>query len=355
MYDTLSALTIREGIFNGNSGIIYAHIIDNDKFAAISVKNDIVSANIYDTNAEPIQFNVPVNNSNDYVFSVSENDSFYFIVTKNGKNEYYRLNGSQFTKQRLRPNSIQPILEYNGSSLSLFVSPNDVISTVNTEKERRIDDIALNEARLSERDVEDIKLLLCVSADVFDYTAGDTDINILARRMLYSQNNFKYIMGREPEITSVGNSLKLCRYDYINAAAQKVFRIDIPKPRLGELTEYGYCCHNGTVYYTGGYDMYFATEVRDIVKIYNYSASAYYVIFTDSYSENGNIPVTEYSTAIVKRDNSGYYISSIHMNGDMSDANAQEDVISQDKRLPVSIFFAVAAIAAAMVIRAIFI
>ena len=79
------------------------------------------------------------------------------------------------------------------------------------------------------------------------------------------------------------------------------------------LTQIGYCYNNSLYYYTGGYNEYFATDITDIIKIYAIKDNSIYVIFKNSYTDS-NTPVgVEFSSATIKKDTEGYYLSSLQM------------------------------------------
>lgn len=230
--------------------------------------------------------------------------------------------------------------------LSVFISaaaagPDNTYDRINTPKAERINSLPLTEITLPEQDKAEIRKLLIACADIMDYSDTETDLNKLMLRILYAQDNFKYIVGREPAIIQVDTALHMCDYSYIAEAAKKAFRVSAPKPTLSELSEYSYCYKNGYYYYKGGYDMYFATDVRDIVKTYQYGDSSYYIVFGNTYTENNKPESFEYSTAVVSKDKDGYYVKALHMGGDLSDVTDTDGAGTVKKSpawLPISIF-----------------
>lgn len=167
-------------------------------------------------------------------------------------------------------------------------------------------------------------------ADIPSYDNTDYHIDNLMLQVLYTHENFKIITDSEPNFISSG-SLKMCSSQFIKEALFKAFRINAPSPTPDKLTELGYCENNGYYYYTGGYTNYFATDVRDIVKITPAENGSEIVIFSDIYNENGTEPVAEYSRMTVAKDDFGYYVTSINMGSTLPKAETLTAFPSETK------------------------
>lgn len=157
--------------------------------------------------------------------------------------------------------------------------------------------------------------------DIGDYTAETCDKNELMRRFLYTYRNFEIITDTEPHATK-SDKLLMCRTDFVKEALYRAFRIDAPTPLPEKLTELGYCVNNGYYYYSGGYTEYFATDVKDILKVIELDDNSIYVIFSDYYREGNNEPVLEYSSMLIGQDSDGYYVMAIEMDDDFTTLNS---------------------------------
>ena len=166
-------------------------------------------------------------------------------------------------------------------------------------------------------DKTELLTLIKACVDIGSFDSSDYDIDELMMRFFYSYQNFK-ILSPIPSHAVNSGTVTMCNSDFVFDALYRAFRINPPTPKPHMLTELGYCEVNGFYSFYGGYDEYFSTDVREIVKIIPQPDGSEYVVFSNYYTQGTNPPVFEYSSMTVKRDDKGYYVTAIKMNDDFS-------------------------------------
>ena len=172
-------------------------------------------------------------------------------------------------------------------------------------------------ANAENNDKTELLPLIKACADIGSFDSRDYDIDELMMRFFYSYQNFKILSPVPPYAVSSG-TVTMCNSDFVYDALYRAFRINPPTPKPHMLTELGYCEDNGFYSFYGGYDEYFSTDVREIVKIIPQPDGTEYVVFSNYYTQGENPPVFEYSSMTVQRDDKGYYVTAIKMNDDFS-------------------------------------
>ena len=167
-------------------------------------------------------------------------------------------------------------------------------------------------------------------ADIGSYDSESYDINELMLRVLYTHENFK-ILTNTPMITAKSGNIYMCNTEFIKDAVYKAFRLDAPTPEAPMLTTLGYCENNGYYYFTGGYREYFATDVKDIIKVTPLGDGSVYVFFSNTYQSGESVPEREYNGMHLGYDSNGYYALSLDMGGDFSDYEALMSPQASDK------------------------
>ena len=172
-------------------------------------------------------------------------------------------------------------------------------------------------AHAADDDKTELLTLIKACVDIGSFDSSDYDIDELMMRFFYSYQNFKILSPVPPYAVSSG-TVTMCNSDFVFDALYRAFRINPPTPKPHMLTELGYCEDNGFYSFYGGYDEYFSTDVREIVKIIPQPDGSEYVVFSNYYTQGTNPPVFEYSSMTVKRDDKGYHVTAIKMNDDFS-------------------------------------
>ncbi|MDD6762190.1 MAG: hypothetical protein PUD92_00885 [Clostridiales bacterium] len=169
-------------------------------------------------------------------------------------------------------------------------------------------------ADISSGDKEQLLLLLKACADITEYDSSSYNEHELMLRMLYTYRNFTVLSDIAPQSGGTADK-KLLNSAFVDDAMYRAFRIKPEHPDVSRLTELGYCYSGGYYYYTGGYSGYFATDVKEIKSISKISDSAYYIVFTDTFTDSDTPLTKEESTAVAARDDDGFYLTELHMGG----------------------------------------
>lgn len=251
-------------------------------------------------------------------------DDFCIAVKDKQKHTYYRLVNDAFTASDINPKSEIPIAEYSNRKLIIYTNPNNIYSLINRFVFDRIRHIPYESVPISDTDKSDILSLIQAGANIYEYDYETTDIDTLMRKVLYTYPSFQPITDFTPNASESNSSLKLCSEKYISSAVYNVFRKTAPHPAVNMLTEIGYCYNDGYYYYTGGYTDYFHTEVHDILKTFKTDNNGLYIVFNNTYTEN-NSSVEEYSSALVRKDDDGYFIAKLKMGDDFKNITSIAD------------------------------
>jgi len=164
--------------------------------------------------------------------------------------------------------------------------------------------------------LDTIRRTTAACADIMRYDCHAPDTDTLMRYILSTNANFKIVSSLSPN--EQGNEIRLVSADYIEDIARRIFGIEPPKPYFNELTERGYSCDNGFYHYIPAFNVSFATELRDIIAVYDLGGGVYYVTFGDIYTENG-VSVPEISYAIYEKNGADLRLLRLGMGGDLPD------------------------------------
>ncbi len=326
-FDTQLAGRINSvGVYNGNTGVVYAAVAENGTtLVIISVNEASVTVEAYGTEGETIDtVSVDFKDHARFTLSVTtEPDDFCITAAYPRKTEYYRLINDGFTDTAAPPATHVEILSYGERELTVYPTAESVYDFLNALKEEHIK--RLPSDRLNDTDTDELITLIKCCADIPDYEAGRSDKDKLTLNVLYTHRNFMLLTDIDPGSAEGHNGLKLCRESFINDAMYKAFRLKPDRPALNMLTTLGYCANNGYYYYSGGYSIYCNTLINGIARSFYLDDGTLYIIFSDTYIEGANTPIDEYSTATALKDSDGWYLTSIQMNSDfsrLSDDNA---------------------------------
>lgn len=171
---------------------------------------------------------------------------------------------------------------------------------------------------LSAEEKDNIRTVIAACADIADFDIKNYDYDSLFKYILYTHENFRILTDIDPmssSSSSLGyNRVLLVSSSFIDYVMENVFNITPEKPPVNNLTTRGFCYNDGYYLYTGGFNVYFSTEITDIDHIYYLDDTTLLVSFRDIYTE-GNTRTHEYSYAILRRGEGGFIILRLGMGG----------------------------------------
>ena len=168
-------------------------------------------------------------------------------------------------------------------------------------------------------DKAQLRTFLAACADITSYDVKSYDYDTLFKYVLYTHENFRVLTDIDPLASSSGaqngSGVSLVSAEFIDYIMNTVFRITPEKPQPSALTERGFCYSNGYYMYTGGFSVFFATDIQEIDGIYDLGGDTLLVLFSDIYIE-GDKESLENSYAIVRRAEDGYSLLRLGMGAD---------------------------------------
>lgn len=157
---------------------------------------------------------------------------------------------------------------------------------------------------LSAEETDKIRDTLTACADIMRFDSKNYDYDTLFKYVLYTHKNFQIltdIPAGSGRSSSLGyNNVSIVKSDYIDFIMKNVFQIEPQKPPVNNLLPRGFCYSDGYYYYTGGFDVYFATEIKEIESVYDIGGGARLVVFSDIYQE-GDTKTRERSFAVLQK------------------------------------------------------
>lgn len=165
-------------------------------------------------------------------------------------------------------------------------------------------------------DTAKLRTFLAACADITSYDSKNYDYDTLFKYVLYTNENFRVLTDIDPQttISSAPGSgdVFLVKGEFIDYIMDTVFHIVPEKPNPSSLTSRGFCYANGYYMFTGGFNVFFATDIVTIDNVYDIGSDTLLVTFTDIYTE-GSDQRNESSYAIVHREDYGYSLLKLGM------------------------------------------
>ena len=131
--------------------------------------------------------------------------------------------------------------------------------------------------------------MLSACADLMSFDIKNYDYDTIFKYVLYTHQNFKVLTDIDPmtgSSSSLGyNNVSIAGSSFIDYIMENILRISPEKPPVNNLLNRGFCYSGGYYYYTGGFDVFFSTEIKDIIGIYDLGGNAVYIVFSDIYTE----------------------------------------------------------------------
>lgn len=320
-YDKILGNRISElGIYDGSSGIAYAsieHFSENrDTLFIAYVSDDALNCEIY-SDIDGIQqtdfLSFSCGNSEDRRLSLAHrnNESYVIMTTSDATSEisefYTVIDDSFKTISPPKYDGITPVIGYENQRITLYDNDvNSIYSFFNSLKLAKINSMKLNNRVdiISEEERENILALLSACADIMKYDSRNYDYDTLMKYLLCTHQNFAGLIGMDPQSAQAQDipgfeDISIVSGDYIDNILTTVFKIEPEHPSINELINRGYCYSGGLYYYKNIFSVDFHTDIHDLNAVYYLGGNIYYVIFTDTYYENGT-STPEYSFAIIR-------------------------------------------------------
>ncbi len=315
----------RLGVFTNGAGLVYAGDAFFNDYASLLLIHADESSFVFDVydDYDGIQLTdsltLPYGNQSCRFALVTASGHNYIMRSEGGANEFYTIENDEFTgANNVQYDSVTYIASCSGGSVTLNVKTVNIYRYLNKLKENTIADYPfLNTVNsVSDEELSAIRLTLTACADIMSYDVKDYDYDLLFKYVLYTHKNFQILCPLSPmsgDSSSLGyNNVSIVSGEYIDYIMNNVFHITPKKPPVNNLTSRGFCYSDGYYFYTGGFDRYFATEIEDIVGIYNIGGGVVFVVFSDIYSEGGG-STPEYSYAVLQKNDGGYSLLRIGM------------------------------------------
>lgn len=330
-FDEVLSDKIKEhGVFNSATGIVYAgtkNFENRDSLFIVYITESSIICEVYD-NSDGIQctdmLEFPYIGGSAYKIAVVSKDGrdyVLFSTTANSKttNEFFTMQNDTFTRtDKIEYNSITYIAGYEKSKVTSYVSAKNVFLFLNELKQDTIAKYPFENKTdtISAEDAQDIKAFLSACADIMSFDINNYDYDKLFKYVLYTHKNFQILTDIPSESgrsSSFGyNNVSIVSSNYIDTIMQNVFRLTPEKPPVNSLLSRGFCYNDGYYYYTGGFDTYFATDILDLIGVYDIDEVNIFVVFSDIYYEN-NTEMPEYSFAVLQKADSGYSLLRLGM------------------------------------------
>lgn len=314
------------GIFSDGSGILYAGETSFENrvslFTVRAAESEII-CEAYD-NADGIQLTDSLSfrygqNGGFRLGIVNKNGKDFIVFSSNGHDRLFTMQNDTFTEtEPFEYGSVTYIAGCKNGAVTAYMPSENVQLFLNTLKEDTIAQYPFvnKVSTVSAEEAARIKTTLTACADVMSFDINNYDYDSFFKYVLYTHKNFRLLTDIDPMSggsSSMGyNNVSIVSSDFIDYVMEKVFRVTPEKPPVNNLLSRGFCYGNGYYYYTGGFDAYFATEIGDLIGVYDIGGNVIFVIFSDIYYENSS-KTQEYSFAVLQKTDGGYSLLRLGM------------------------------------------
>lgn len=330
-YDKIMSEKIAEyGVFDGTQGIVYAdekNFENRNSLFLVHISSSVIQCEVYDE-IDGIQLTdtleFPCTDKN--VLSVVKmNGTDYVAFSSGNTTDFYAMQNDSFT--RIEPISYDLatyIVTYEKGKFTSHIPTQSIFNFLNSQKEHTIAEYPFTNSvnLISAEETAQIKNTLAACADIMSFDIKDYDYDSLFKYVLYTHKNFQILTDIPPDSgssSSLGyNNVSLVRSDFIDYVMENVFRITPEKPPVNSLINRGFCYNDGYYYYTGGFDVFFSTQILDLIGVYDIGGGVTFVIFSDIYREN-DTETPEYSFAVLQKVNNSYSVLRLGMGENLPD------------------------------------
>lgn len=318
------------GVFKNGKGIVYADELlfeSSNSLFIVNVTDEAIVCEVYDdTDGIQLTDSISFPYIDAYPFSLSavtDGGKNFLMVTSNISKKaatvFYTLENDTFTETNpVNYSSITYIAEYRNGKIISHTAENSVYNFLNQLKEKTIAQYSFANkiSTTSDEELNSIRLTLSACADIMKFDIKSYDYDSLFKYILYTHRNFEILTDIPPNSgssSSLGyNNVSVVNSEYIDFIMESIFRITPEKPPVNNLLTRGFCYNDGYYFYTGGFNVYFATEIQDILGIYDIGGEAFFTVFSDIYYE-GDTKTPEYSFAILQKTDNSYSLLRLGM------------------------------------------
>ena len=324
--EVLSGKISGYGVFENGQGVVYAgekNFENRTSLFIVYVTSSAITCEVYD-DSDGIQLtdslDIPYGADSAFrLAAVTYGGRDYLMLKSGTSNEFFAMQNDAFTRvEGFNYDTIQYIAGVEQGKAVSFVSPVSVHNFLNTLKEKTIARYTfVNRINsLSPEDAAGIRAVLSACADIMRFDIKDYDYDTLFKYVLYTHKNFQILTdlpAGSSSSSSLGyNDVSIVNSDFIDFVMKNIFRVTPEKPPVNNLLSRGFCYSDGYYYYTGGFDVYFATQFGDIAAVYDLGGGVMFVVFTDVYYE-GNRETPEYSFAVLQKTGGTYSLLRLGM------------------------------------------
>ena len=324
--EVLSGKISEYGVFENGQGVVYAgekNFENRISLFIVYITPSAITCEVYD-DGDGIQLtdslNIPYNAGSAYrLAAVTYGGRNYLLLKSGTSTEFFAVQNDAFTRvEEFDYDTIQYIAGIEQGKAVSFVSPVSVHSFLNALKEKTIADYTfVNRINsLDPEDAKNIRAVLSACADIMRFDIKNYDYDTLFKYVLYTHKNFQILTdlpAGSSSSSSLGyNDVSIVNSDFIDFVMENIFRLTPEKPPVNNLLGRGFCYSDGYYYYTGGFDVYFATELGDLVAVYDIGGGVTFVVFTDIYYE-GSKETPEYSFAVLQKTGGTYSLLRLGM------------------------------------------
>lgn len=312
------------GLFNGSTGVVYAdtkNFEGSDSLLIVNMSDSHITCEIYD-NTDGLQLTDKIDFAKKYDCKLScgvSNNLDILIMSSKDTTEYFTVQNDTIIKtDSIKPVNVEAIAGYSKGKPVSYIPKSKITALVTQLKNDTLSQYSFENAlnTLPDSDLNNIRFTLAACADIMTFDIKNYDYDRLFKYILYTHTNFSILTDIPPfsgESSSLGfNNVSIVNSNFIDYIMNTIFRITPEKPPVNNLLQRGFCYNNGYYFYTGGFDVYFSTEIRDIIGVYNLGSGVKFVVFEDIYTE-GNTKTPEYSFAILQKTDEGYSLLRLGM------------------------------------------
>lgn len=325
-YEEVLSDKIREyGIWDGEKGIVYAGKIEFDtgSLLIVNADKDAVSCEVYN-DADGLQLTDTIDFSCDdarvcRLVTVKANGRNYIMFSRLSDNEFYTIENDTYVRAEVSDYyPVSSILSAENGKITPSASPSAVYNLLNRLKEESMSEYTFTNKinSLDAGEAQSIRKTLTACADIMSFDIRDYDYDRLFRYILYTHENFRILTDIDPksgESSTLGyNNVSLVSSEFIDYIMENIFRITPEKPPVNNLLSRSFCYNDGYYFYTGGFEVYFATEILNLTAAYDLGGGTLFVIFSDIYREDDS-ETPEYSFAVLQKSSGGYSVLRLGM------------------------------------------